>query len=119
MAPRDLRRRPAAARHAHVGEHLTLRLGYRPPYDLESMLGFLRGRALPGGEHVGDDSYARVIAGDGEGAPTGWLRVSPWPGGEQALKRSEERRVGKECGCKCRDVWGPENEEKKKKETQR
>src|SRR3546814_9720697 len=60
MAPRDLRRRPTA-RHAHAGEHLTLRLGYRPPYDLESMLGFLRGRALPGVEHVGDDSYARVI----------------------------------------------------------
>src|SRR3546814_11441708 len=72
MAPRDLRRRPTA-RHAHAGEHLTLRLGYRPPYDLESMLGFLRGRALPGVEHVGDDSYARVIAGDGAGAPPGWL----------------------------------------------
>src|SRR3546814_11535315 len=50
------------------------------------MLGFLRGRALPGVEHVGDDSYARVIAGDGAGAPPGWLRVSPWPGGEHALK---------------------------------
>src|SRR3546814_14471745 len=70
MAPRDLRRRPTA-RHAHAGEHLTLRLGYRPPYDLESMLGFLRGRALPGVEHVGDDSYARVTAGDGAGAPPG------------------------------------------------
>src|SRR3546814_4071928 len=87
MAPRDLRRRPTA-RHAHAGEHLTLRLGYRPPYDLESMLGFLRGRALPGVEHVGDDSYARVIEGDGAGAPPGWLRVRPWPGGEHA--RSEE-----------------------------
>src|SRR3546814_20335201 len=66
------RRRPTA-RHAHAGERLTLRVGYRPPYDLESMLGFLRGRALPGVEHVGDDSYARVIAGDGAGAPPGWL----------------------------------------------
>src|SRR3546814_20462992 len=52
MAPRDLRRRPAA-RYAHAGEHLPLRLGYRPPYDLESLLGFLRGRALPGVEPVG------------------------------------------------------------------
>lgn len=86
MAPRDLRRRPAPARRAHAGEHLTLRLGYRPPYDFESMLGFLRGRALPGVEHVGDDSYARVIAGDGAGAPPGWLRVSRWPDGEHALK---------------------------------
>src|SRR5690606_23395069 len=46
MAPRDLRRRPAAA-HARSGERLVLRLGYRPPYDFDSLLAFLRGRALP------------------------------------------------------------------------
>src|SRR5690606_23968014 len=41
MAPRELRRRPAAARGAQSGDHLVLRLGYRPPYDFESMLAFL------------------------------------------------------------------------------
>jgi AraC family transcriptional regulator of adaptative response / DNA-3-methyladenine glycosylase II len=41
MAPRDLRKRPVAPR----GDTLALRLGYRPPYDLEAMLAFLRGRA--------------------------------------------------------------------------
>jgi AraC family transcriptional regulator of adaptative response / DNA-3-methyladenine glycosylase II len=86
MAPRDLRRRPAAARDAQRGGALVLRLGYRPPYDLESMLGFLRGRALPGVEQVDDHSYARVVAGDGADAPPGWLRVSAWPGREHALK---------------------------------
>src|SRR3546814_16876376 len=50
------------------------------------MRGFRRGRALPGVAGVGDGSYARVLAGDGAGAPPGWLRVSPWPGGEHALK---------------------------------
>jgi AraC family transcriptional regulator of adaptative response / DNA-3-methyladenine glycosylase II len=76
MAPRDLRKRP----RARTGETLVLRLGYRPPYDFASMLGFLRGRALPGVEVVDDTSYARAIGRDA------WLRVSAWPGGEHALK---------------------------------
>lgn len=84
MAPRDLRRRPVAA----LTDTLTLRMGYRPPYDLAAMLAFLRGRALPGVERVDQDSYARVIAapGDDPAATPGWLRVSAWPGGEHALK---------------------------------
>jgi len=76
MAPRDLRKRPAAPR----GEALTLRLGYRPPYDLDLMFAFLRGRAIPGIEVVDETGYRRAIS------PTGWLRVSAWPGGEPALK---------------------------------
>ena len=79
MAPRDLRKRPRAG----AGEPLTLRLGYRPPFAFAAMLAFLRGRSLPGVEHVDDDSYARVI---GPVATPGWLRVSAWPGGEHALK---------------------------------
>jgi AraC family transcriptional regulator of adaptative response / DNA-3-methyladenine glycosylase II len=82
MAPRDLRRRPSAPR----GETLTLRLGYRPPYDLQAMLAFLRGRAMPGVEVVDALGYQRVVAPvDAQGAP-GWLRVSAWPGGDAALK---------------------------------
>ena len=84
MSPRDLRRRPGAAARA-TGDPLVLRLGYRPPYDFATMLGFLRGRALPGIERVDEHSYARVIAGDA-GAPHGWLRISAWPGGEHALR---------------------------------
>jgi AraC family transcriptional regulator of adaptative response / DNA-3-methyladenine glycosylase II len=83
MAPRDLRRRPDVS--VPLGDTLTLRLGYRPPYDFASMLAFLRGRALPGVEVVDDVSYARVIAGVNDGPP-GWLRVSAWPDGEHALK---------------------------------
>ena len=85
MAPRELRRRPAAAQ-AQSGEILELRLSYRPPYDFDSMLAFLRGRALPGVEHVDADSYARVVAGDEAHPAPGWLRVCRWPGGEHALK---------------------------------
>ena len=84
MSPRDLRKRPMA----DSGDALTLRLGYRPPYDFAAMLDFLRGRALPGVEVVDDASYARVIAFTKAGPleTPGWLRVSTWPGGEHALK---------------------------------
>ncbi len=79
MAPRDLRRQPLVAQEGVM----TLRLGYRPPYDFTAMLDFLRGRALPGVEHVDAESYARVI---GPASAPGWLRVSAWPGAEHALK---------------------------------
>lgn len=79
MAPRDLRKRTVPR-----GEDgLTLRLGYRPPYDFNAMLDFLRGRALPGVERVDAHGYSRVVA---TGTAPGWLRVSAWPGGDHALK---------------------------------
>lgn len=82
MAPRDLRKhREGDTRGNH--EALTLRLGYRPPYDFAAMLDFLRGRALPGVEVVDEHSYSRVI---GPITQPGWLRVSAWPSGEHALK---------------------------------
>ena len=84
MAPRALRKRPLL----QAGGTLTLRLGYRPPYDFASMLAFLRGRALPGVEVVDETSYARAIglAGAGPIDAPGWLRVTAWPDGEHALK---------------------------------
>ncbi len=77
--PRELRRRPLA----HGGTALVLRLGYRPPYDFEGLLGFLRDRALPGVEFVESHSYQRVF--NLEGTP-GWLRVSRWPGATDSLR---------------------------------
>jgi AraC family transcriptional regulator, regulatory protein of adaptative response / DNA-3-methyladenine glycosylase II len=77
MAPRDLRKQ----RMEIPGETLTLRLGYRPPYDFAAMLDFLRGRALPGVEVVDESSYSRVI---GTADAPGWLRVSPWPAAGRA-----------------------------------
>lgn len=76
MPPRDLRK--ARARGATRADALTLRLGYRPPYDLAAMLEFLGGRALPGIELVDAGSYSRVI---GSADAPGWLRVDAWPAG--------------------------------------
>ncbi|WP_254624256.1 DNA-3-methyladenine glycosylase 2 family protein [Myxococcus sp. CA033] len=72
MAPRDLRKQRVEV----PGETVTLRLGYRPPYDFVAMLDFLRGRALPGVEVVDATSYSRVF---GSLDAPGWLRVSQWP----------------------------------------
>lgn len=79
MAPRDLRRRDMPP----ANDGVTLRLGYRPPYDLAAMLDFLRGRALPGVEVVDERSYRRVI---GTTEAPGWLRVSAWGDGAHALR---------------------------------
>ena len=79
MPPRELRRHPAKA----AGGSLVLRLNYRPPYDFDALLGFLRTRALPGVELVDAHSYARVF---GPADAPGWLRLSAWPNREHALK---------------------------------
>ncbi|WP_449428904.1 AlkA N-terminal domain-containing protein [Rhodanobacter umsongensis] len=84
IPPRELRRHPRTV----VGEALVLRLGYRPPYDFEALLGFLRTRSLPGVELVDEHSYMRVF---GAADAPGWLRLGAWPDktgnvGEHALK---------------------------------
>ena len=42
------------------------RLAYRPPYDWDALLAFLRARATPGVESVDDVSYRRTICVDGK-----------------------------------------------------
>lgn len=79
IPPRELRRHPGKS----TSDALTLRLGYRPPYDFEAILSFLRTRALPGVEQVDEHSYARVF---GAADAPGWLRLSAWPGDEHALR---------------------------------
>jgi AraC family transcriptional regulator of adaptative response / DNA-3-methyladenine glycosylase II len=47
---------------------LSVRLAYRPPYDWEAMLAFLKARAIPGIETVSGNIYRRSIAiGDNSG----------------------------------------------------
>ena len=63
--PSELRR---LARHAPTVEPecYRFRLAYRPPYDWEAVLSFLRARATPGVEIVDGSSYRRTIAVDGK-----------------------------------------------------
>jgi AraC family transcriptional regulator, regulatory protein of adaptative response / DNA-3-methyladenine glycosylase II len=56
-APTSVRR----AGEARADSRVALRLDYRPPYDWRRMLGFLGPRAVPGVEHIADESYNRVV----------------------------------------------------------
>lgn len=71
LSPTALRRAGGAA-----GAPCDVRLGYRPPYDVDAMLGFFRTRAIEGMESVGQRSLARTLALDANGRHwRGWLAV--------------------------------------------
>lgn len=52
---------------------LEFRLAYRPPYDFEALLAFLRGREIPGVESIDASSYRRAFR---VGETTGTLEVT-------------------------------------------
>ncbi|MEO5595979.1 MAG: AlkA N-terminal domain-containing protein [Lysobacteraceae bacterium] len=89
MPPRDLRRQLPAASNDEV---FTLRLAFRPPYDFEALLDFLRTRALPGIETVDATCYSRVFALDGGtfstavGDSIGWFHLDTDPHQANALR---------------------------------
>lgn len=63
--PTELRRlvrsRPGASKDSYC-----FRLPYRPPFDWEALLGFLRARAIPSVEEVIGDTYSRTIQLNGQ-----------------------------------------------------
>ena len=70
-SPRELR-----VRKSGDSTGVTLRLGYRPPYDWDAILDFLAGRAIEGVELVEGGRYRRTIAVDGA---VGGVEVAPGP----------------------------------------
>jgi AraC family transcriptional regulator of adaptative response / DNA-3-methyladenine glycosylase II len=74
--PPSALRRKSAAGPASAEAGVTLRLRYRPPYDWESMLGFLRARAIPGVEVVEGGKYRRTVE---IGGRTGSVEVTHLP----------------------------------------
>jgi AraC family transcriptional regulator of adaptative response / DNA-3-methyladenine glycosylase II len=74
--PPNALRRKASANSASPEVGVTLRLRYRPPYHWDSMLGFLRARAIPGVEVVDNRRYLRTIGMDGF---TGSVQVTHLP----------------------------------------
>ncbi len=67
--PKALRRRGGVDESVGRTGAVAVRLGYRPPYDWDAILSFLRARAIPGIEMVSSGRYARTIAiGDERGA---------------------------------------------------
>ena len=83
-------RRAGASGEPDAGRTVTVRLGYRPPYDAASMLGFLSKRALRGVECAGDDAsgafFARTLrVTHGSRSSAGWMRLRFDPAREQVL----------------------------------
>lgn len=59
--PPSALRRKTSASASNVEPAVTLRLRYRPPYDWNSMLNYLRTRAIPGVEVVEGEKYLRTV----------------------------------------------------------
>ncbi|SEL37044.1 DNA-3-methyladenine glycosylase II [Stigmatella aurantiaca] len=75
-SPSELRRVSRAA-PAQASAAISLRLGYRPPFDWERVLAYLAGRAIPGVEAVAEGAYHRTYR---LGGSEGILGVSHQPG---------------------------------------
>ncbi len=75
--PKALRRDGVADESVATTGAVAVRLGYRPPYDWDSILSFLRARAIPGIELASSGRYARTIA---VGNERGVLVVEPADG---------------------------------------
>lgn len=63
--PGTLRRRSASNGENTEDVGVTLHLRYRPPYDWETMLAFLRGRAIDGVERIEQGRYWRTFSHEG------------------------------------------------------
>lgn len=70
LTPTEIRR----AKKSIKQESLVLEIGYRAPYDWESIVTFLGARAVPEVEAVQDGRYIRVVT---LGEHAGWIAVSP------------------------------------------
>jgi AraC family transcriptional regulator, regulatory protein of adaptative response / DNA-3-methyladenine glycosylase II len=75
--PRDLRKLKAMTTESNKNPHITLKLPFSPPYDWDTLITILAGRAMPGIEVVASDSYRRTIA---IGQAHGVIEVCPVPG---------------------------------------
>ncbi|MEZ5564704.1 MAG: Ada metal-binding domain-containing protein [Gammaproteobacteria bacterium] len=66
LSPSELRGEGLQNRHpqdpAASGELVSVRLGYRPPYDIDGTLEFFRTRSLPGVETVAGSTLRRTLA---------------------------------------------------------
>lgn len=79
LSPSALRKQAVETKASQGG--VALALGYRPPYQWQRLLAFLRDRAIAGVEAVGEDAYMRTVhCVTGEGKDCyGWIRVCNQP----------------------------------------
>ncbi|MDR0338050.1 MAG: helix-turn-helix domain-containing protein [Planctomycetaceae bacterium] len=79
LTPTELRKRKSLFRES-TNDGVMVCLGYRPPYQWDTLLEFLAERAIPGVESVRDNSYRRTVAIDqGKEIVFGWISVKNLP----------------------------------------
>jgi AraC family transcriptional regulator, regulatory protein of adaptative response / DNA-3-methyladenine glycosylase II len=74
-SPSELRRGSRAS-GAQAAAAISLRLGYRPPFDWSRILAYLGGRAIPGVEEVEAETYRRTYR---LGGSTGMIEITHEP----------------------------------------
>lgn len=80
LAPTALRRQ-AANGGGQDGQDIAVTLGYRPPYQWDRLLDFLKMRAIPGVEVVRGGAYYRTVrlTARDQKSVYGWIRVEHYP----------------------------------------
>lgn len=74
LSPEQLRK----SRVDSIVDALRLDLGYRPPYDWDTLISFLGARAIQGVEAVDPSAYRRTVQIVQSGRPhTGWVEIRP------------------------------------------
>jgi AraC family transcriptional regulator of adaptative response / DNA-3-methyladenine glycosylase II len=76
MSPSELRKLRSGTKIAAGQGGITLHLPYRPPFDWNTLIRFLKSRATPGTETVEDNCYRRTIEIGGQ---AGEIEVRPQP----------------------------------------
>jgi AraC family transcriptional regulator, regulatory protein of adaptative response / DNA-3-methyladenine glycosylase II len=97
--PTELRRRARHRRRAAGAGTIRLRLPVREPFDGDSLLAFLAGRAVAGVEVVAGGAYRRVLMLDHGG---GTVTLRPTSGGVSCELRLEDLRDLTAAVARCR-----------------
>lgn len=95
FTPGELR---ATAGRAVTDSSLTLRLHRREPYETETLMGFLAGRAIPGLEHVDGTAYSRAV-------PGGSITLTPAPGYVRLEVSLDDTRHLARVVARCRRLF--------------
>ncbi|MGC3980573.1 MAG: AlkA N-terminal domain-containing protein [Steroidobacteraceae bacterium] len=77
MPPKQLRKQAATSAETYrSGDTSKLQLSYRPPYNWDGLLQFLKARLIREVEHVTDEAYYRTVR---IGKHSGWIKVTHRP----------------------------------------
>jgi AraC family transcriptional regulator of adaptative response / DNA-3-methyladenine glycosylase II len=101
VAPTGLRR--GAARE-HPGDAITLRLGFRPPFNWAQLLGYLSFRAIPGVEEISTTQYRRTFR-LGEATGTIEAKLSAKPNALDVSIRSEGHAPIRQVAARMRRIF--------------